>query len=281
MEGILAQAREIERSTPTSSLEAYFKIIGLDEMPRSVDELPDEAEIPGKALGDLSQAILASTEGNKERSQDVFVKGGGKFQKSKIYIGTSGAVSILHHLITWVQVKNSNLENIPLLYYHTHPRGLSEFSPADVNAQVVSPDAHFISMAAATDGVNALFVTKRAMRAIPGLRSVVEFGLKRKPSRIIDRADRAEMGELLAELGFGWYIWVPDYQNETKRDYAMKLYSYNTIRDYKDGYWSIEYKGKRYVLPLKSTHGYTKVGFEARMILPADIDNGLKLKKLN
>ncbi len=155
----VTEAQTIESASRNAG-EEYLKIIHLDHLPKSPEDMPDRVFLPPEALGSLEQAILDTSSDAKERDQIIDYNKGKGFVPGKVSIGNNDSINswaALHH--EW----KAFLGRKGLAFFHTHP-GVIPFSPEDIAFQSGNRRLAFINLLGTKSRVMATFQTEKSAR---------------------------------------------------------------------------------------------------------------------
>lgn len=192
----------------------YCMLLGVNVLPESRGQLPTQVVIPRLALGNLEEAILAtSRQDSRERAQSTCWDIDAKYAVSRLAVG--GKYSVRH---PWPAKFNSRNPKT-LLEYHTHPSPpnypphyMVEFSESDVmNLKMGLPT--YIDLVGSEYGVTALLQTTETLKFRgPNIFGALRTGfhlLRRGYDNSRSQGATQEIAEILEDEGWGYYTWRP------------------------------------------------------------------------
>jgi hypothetical protein len=187
-----------------NSQTVYLKLLGLEDYPKTPDDLPDDVVLPHDLNMQFNKGIHATLEDQRERSQMIrWNKEEKNYRYSRMYKGTSneaGYVGAINRL-----VKTSRfVKERALVDFHTHPDDVDPFFSAhDVAYLNVSQAPAYMTLVVARDTAYALLLTEKFKRNS----KPVEHVLKELEEKGYDESHVLKNASLLEARGLGVYEW--------------------------------------------------------------------------
>lgn len=214
-----------------STGEVYVKLLGLDHMPKTPEDLPSEVRLTPQSLGDLSEVVGDGITSWCEESQLVtFDPKAQQYKSSKVFSGTStGSGSE----VGLEMLKRAFGGHKALLFYHTHPQVSPDFgttfSSLDIKMSNSYPRLAYIWLVVGRNDVVALMQTEQGSKLplssfayhfgkhqddkfFSDLKKDILAGIKLKPEILSDFAAMVEAN------GYGYYHFskdAPEWQSLT------------------------------------------------------------------
>lgn len=198
---------EIKKS-PTSE-GVYVGILGLDGMPQTEAELPDEVTLPYQLSDKLLEVTAASLAAGREQSQIVRWDGKGGFKFGRIRTGSAEGVRDLSRPLRTSRFSGER----PIVDFHTHIPDPTIYSYTDLRNLLKAHHPAYMTMIGTPRGGLALLGTAQFQ--------------PRKPLEAFDFTDQLKLAgysphnlpksaALLRRTGLGAYEW----KSETRGDPA-------------------------------------------------------------
>ena len=147
-------------STSRNAGEEYLRIIHLDHLPKTPEDMPVRVFLPPGALGSLEQAIVDTNSDGRERSQVIDYINRKGFVPGKVFVGSNDTVN---KWSTSYQEWKALFGRKGFASFHTHPLS-TPFSESDIAFYIDNRRLAFIHLLGTKLGISAIFQTDKSAK---------------------------------------------------------------------------------------------------------------------
>jgi hypothetical protein len=215
----VALTSESEREFSGSTGEVYCQLLGVNELPKTPKDMPDSLWLPPGFLGDLEEAILATTEDGRERSQRIkWNRKEHKPEPGKTFLGSSKKAKKNGGFLGSMLQKYFGSK--PLIHFHTHPWE-AEAAPSeeDIITAKIAPRLAHMFLIGHPGEIYALCQTKKSAK----LPISAFVPLIRVPRRLRKGDLFHHQLKMIEEMGFAVYSWWPVTGEISKGDLKREI----------------------------------------------------------